>query len=105
MGGHRQRDRRIDAGELLEDHHELDVAEPHAAELLGEEDAEQAHLGELGDHLRREGARGVVLLGERRELPLGEGADRDLEALLVVGQREVHAAHVTSRSDSWGPGR
>src|SRR5581483_10819425 len=71
--------------------HVLDVAEPGAAVLLGEDDAEEAQLAELRHHLARELLRLVDLLDDGVDLAAGELAHRLLDVPLLRGEREADA--------------
>ena len=57
-----------------------------AAVLLGDRHSHQAELRELGDELVREAVLPVELLGHRRDLLLGEVADRAPDELLLFGE-------------------
>ena len=65
---------------------------PAPAELLGDADAHQAELAELGEHLPREPVLAVPLGGVRRDLGVGDLARERLDLALLVGQGEVHGA-------------
>ncbi len=88
---HRDADRRVDLRQL--GHHEdvLDVAESGAAQLLGEEDAEEAELGGLGHDGARELLRLVELLDVGGDFFFGELARRGADRLLLFGQGKVHS--------------
>ncbi len=72
VGGHADADRRVDLRQLGDHQHVLDVAEPGAAQLLGEEDAEEAELAGLVHHLAREPLALVDLLDDGVDLAAGE---------------------------------
>ena len=91
VGGHGDRHRRVDPGQLF--HRECvgeDVAAA-AAVLLGEGDAHQAEIAELLDDLVGEGLGAVQLFGDGRDLAHGEITDCLPEQALLVSQIKVHA--------------
>ena len=64
VGGDRDRDRRVDPGELLDGERVGEVVGAAAAVLLGEGDPHQPELAHLRDELVGEGLRPVELLGD-----------------------------------------
>src|SRR5699024_2579976 len=79
-------DRLVDLGELLEGDAQGEVVAAHAAVLLGERQAEQAHLAHLLDDLVGEGVVAVVLVGDGVDDPVGEVADDLLQFAVLGGQ-------------------
>ena len=92
MRAQRDRDRRIDACQLLHDHRVVLCAAAGAAVLLRERDAHQVELAELANDLVREFVVTVELLGHGCDLGPSELAHRVAQQLLVCGEFEVHAA-------------
>ncbi len=90
MGAEGDRDRGVHARELLHRERVGERVAAAAAVLLGEGDAHQAQRAELGDDLIGEGLRAVELLGDRRDLALGELAHGAADQLVVGGEVEVH---------------
>ena len=70
------RDRRVDARELLDGQHVGERVGAGAAVLLGKRDPHQVQRAELGDDVVGDRLRPIILLGERRDLALGELAYR-----------------------------
>ena len=91
---HRDRDAGVHARELLDGQRVGQRVAARAAVLLGERDPHQAEVAELGDDLVREALLAVELLGDRRDLALGEVAHGAPDQLVVVGEVEVHPAIV-----------
>jgi hypothetical protein len=87
-----QRDRhgRVDPRELLDGDRVGERVGPRAAVLLGERDAHQPQLAELGHDLVGEPLLPVELLGHRGDLLLGEVADGAADEVVVGGEVEVH---------------
>ena len=77
----------VDLAQFLQRQTQGEVVAAHAAALLGERQAEQAHLGHPGHHFVGEGVLGVVLCGHRRDHALGEVADRLGQLLVLVRER------------------
>jgi len=92
VGGHRDRHRGVDPGELLDRKRIGDRVGAAAAVLLGKRDAHQPELAHLRDQLVWERLRPVELLGDRPDLLAGEIADGVAQQPLLVGQIEVHGA-------------
>ena len=95
--GHRDRDRGVDPGQLLDRERVGERVAAPAAVLLGERDPHQAELAHLRDQLVGERLRAVELLGDGRDLVAGEVADGVAQQPLLVGELEVHAAAQTTR--------
>src|SRR5690606_1119975 len=96
----READRRGRAAELLDDEHLREIAEPGAAELGLERDAEEAELAELGPQVARERVLGVDLRGPGRDA-LGREAPDVLaqhREVLVEAEIEVEIDHHGSAS-------
>ena len=90
MRAQRDRHRGVHARELLDGERVGERVAAAAAVLLGEGDAHQVQLPQLGDDLVGEGLRAVELLGDRRDLALGEFAHGAADQLVVGGEVEVH---------------
>ena len=88
--GHRQRDGRIDARELLDADAVVDRRHAGAAVLLRELDAEQPERSQLRPQLGREVLRLVPFADVRPDLGLRELADAAAEQDLLLGRTEVH---------------
>ena len=88
--GHSERDRRIDAGQLLDADALLKRRHASAAVPLGKLDPEQTELGEPRQQLKRKPLGFVPRQDMRRNLPLGELAHRPAGDALGVGRPEVH---------------
>ena len=82
--------RAIHARQLLDDDGVLDVAEPRAAEFLGEDRAHVAELAELADDFEREGLRLVPLHDVGRDLGLGELPNSLAQLNLFRRVLEIH---------------
>ena len=89
--GDRDRDRRVDAGQLLDRDRVRERVRAAAAVLLGNRHAHEAELGQLGDELVREATLAVELLGDRRDSPLGEVANGRADELVLRCQVVVQA--------------
>ena len=89
MGGHRDADRGVDPGQLLDRERVGEGRGAAAAVLLRERDPHQPELAQLGDELVGERLRPVELLGHRRDLVAGELADGVAQQALLVGELEV----------------
>ena len=94
----RDRDRGVDARELLDRDRVGERVGAGAAVLLGERDPHPAELAELPDDLVGEGLRPVELAGDRGDLALGEVADGGAERLVLLGEVEVHGEEVSRRA-------
>ena len=90
VGGHDDADRAIDAREFLDDDGVLDVAEPGAAQFLGEDGAHVAELAEFPDDFEREGLRFVPLHDVRGDFRLGELPDGLAQVDLFRRVLEIH---------------
>ena len=101
--GDGDRDRRVDARQLLDGDRVRNRVAARAAVLLGNRQAHQAELGELRDELVREARLAVELLGDRRHARLGEVADGAPDELLLVRQLEVHERILPSSAMSRTP--
>ena len=99
----RDRDGGVDARQLLDCDRVRDRVAAGAAVLLGDRQAHQPQLGELGDELVREAVLAVELLGDRRDLRLGELADGAADQLLLVRELEVQATSLPSSAMSRTP--
>ena len=98
VGGDDQPERAPDAADLLDRDRVGERVEPGAALVLGERDAEPAHLAEAADDLDREATLALVLVDDRRDLLDHEVADRRAQERVLGGEVEVHA-----RERSTGP--
>ncbi len=85
MGAQRDRHRRVDAGELLDGERVGERVAAGAAVLLGKRDPHQVELAQPADDVVRERVRPVELLGDGRDLLLGELADGSLQETVMVG--------------------
>ena len=90
MGAERDRDRGVDACQLLDREHVGERVAASASELLGERDSHQPELGELAHDVVRERARPVELLRDRSDLAQREVTDSALDELVMIGEAEVH---------------
>ena len=90
VGAHRDRDRAVDASELLDCDRVLQGAPACPADLLGERDPHQTELAHLAHQLVGERLGAVELAGHRRDLGPCELADGALEQQRVVVQVEAH---------------
>ena len=89
-GRRRDADRRIDLRQLGDHEHVLDVAEAGAAELLGEDDAEEAELRRLAPSPRA-GTSGSRRSRRRSDRPRGgRTRARSPDGALLVGEGKVH---------------
>ncbi len=92
----------VDLAQFLQRQTQGEVVAPHAAPLLRERQAEQAHLGHPGHHFVGEGVLGVVLCGHRRDHALGEVADRLGQLLVFVRERPGRQeSHSSALSPTW----
>ena len=92
----RDRDGRVDARQLLDRDRVRDRVAAGAAVLLGDREAHEAELAELGDELVREAAGQVELLGDRLDALSRERPNRVANQLLLGSQVEVHAARIVA---------
>ena len=83
---------RVGASDLLDDQGVGDQVEAHPAVLLRQGRREEAELGELGDDPAVDRLGAIPLGRVRRDLGVAERPRRLLDQLLLVGEREVHAA-------------
>ena len=88
--GHDDADRAIHARKLLDDDGVFEIAHSRAAVLLGENHAEQAHFGQLGNDFRGKLGGFVPLHHVRSDFGLGEFADGAPKLLLLVGEGKFH---------------
>ncbi len=96
-GLQRDRDRRVDPGQLLDGQAEREVVAAHPAVLLRERQAEQAHLAHLLDHRVRELGALVVVERRRRDDRPGEVGDGAAEGFLLVVERVSGMRPIVSR--------
>ena len=100
------RDRDPAARELLDDHHVGRQIEAHAPVLLGDGHPEQPELLHLLDDRLGELVDGVVVLGVREDLLVGELADHLADRLLLVGLLgERGGGHGRRRIPRWLTGQ
>ena len=90
MRGHDNADGTVHARKLLDDDRVFEIAHARAAIFLGENNAEQPHLGEFGHNFRREDGGFVPLHHMRSDFGFGKLANCTPEFLLLSGQGEVH---------------
>ena len=83
---------RVGASDLLDHERVGDHVEPHPAVVLGQRRSQEAELGELGDDSAVDRLRAVPLGRVRCDLGVAERARRLPDQLLLVGERQVHAA-------------
>ena len=101
MRGDGDRDRRVDARQLLDRDRVRERVGAAAAVLLGDRHAHQPELGQLGDEVVREALLAVELLCDRRDLLLGEAREPCLRSeLVLVGEVEVEAHRSSSASST-----
>ncbi len=81
---------RVHAGQLLDRDRVGERVGACAAVFLGDGNAHQPELGELGDEVVREAALPVELLGDRRDSIACERADRVADQLVLGREVEVH---------------
>ena len=89
-----QPERAPDAADLLDGDRVGQRVEARAALVLGDRDAEPAHLAEALDDLDREAPLAFVLVDDRGDLVDHEVADRRAQEGVLRGEVEVHAASV-----------
>src|SRR6185437_16914344 len=80
----------VDPGQFLQGQAQGEVVPAHAAVLLGDRQAEQAHRAHLGHDLVRELAPLVEFADDRGDLLAGELLDGGAQRRLLLGQRQVH---------------
>ena len=90
MNGDRDADTRVAARELLEHEHVGEEVGSGSAVLLGDADAHQPELGELGEDVAGEVVLAVPLGRVRLDLGADEVARERLDLLLLGGELEVH---------------
>ena len=88
----RDRDRRVDPRQLLDDDRVRDRVGAGAAVLLGDRHPHQAELGELRDELVGEALLAVELGRDGRDALARELAHGLADELLLLGEVEVQAA-------------
>jgi hypothetical protein len=88
----RDRDRRVHTRQLLDGDCVRDGVAARASVLLGDREAHEAELGELGDELVREPARDVELGGDGLDALPGKGSNGVADQLLLGSEVEVHGA-------------
>ena len=98
MRGDRDRDRRVDSRQLLDCDRVRERVGAGSAVLLRDRHPHQAELGQLGHELVREAVLAVELLGDRRDLLLGELAHGAPDELVLL--REVVVGHQARESAS-----
>ena len=96
MRGDGDRDRRVDARQLLDRDRVRERVGAAAAVLLGDRHAHQPELCELGDELVREPLLAVELFGDRRDLLERELSNRVAHQLVFALDVEVHAGALSS---------
>ena len=92
MCGDDQANGAVDARDFFDGGGIFDVAEAGAAILLGENDAEKAHLRELGHDFHGKVRDFIPLHDVRRDFAFGKFANAAAELLLFIGKVEVHVA-------------
>jgi hypothetical protein len=95
---HRDRDRRVDARQLLDRDRVRERVGAAAAVLLRDRHPHQPELGHLHDELVREAMLAVELLRDRRDLFLGELAHGAADELVLGREVEVHAVRRVASS-------
>ena len=90
VGRHRDADRGVHPGQLLDRQGVGEGVGAAAPVLLGEGDTHQPQLAHLGDDLVGEGLGPVELLRDRRDLGPGELPNRVAKQPLLVAQLEIH---------------
>ena len=80
----------VDPGQFLQGQAQGEVVPAHAAVLLGDRQAEQAHRAHLGHDLVGELGALVELADDRGDLLAGKVLDGGAQRLVLLGQREVH---------------
>ena len=103
MGGHGDRDRGVDARQLLDCDRVRQRVGARAAVLLRDRHAHQPELRELGDQLVREPLLAVELLGDRCDAFECELAHRVADQLVLGLEVEVHASPCASSTISRTP--
>ena len=94
VGAQRDGHRGVHPRELLHRQRVGQRVAARAAVLLGERDAHQVQLAQLGDQVVGDRLGPIQLLGHRRHLALGEVADGAADQLVVVREVEIHVAAV-----------
>ena len=90
MSRHRDGDRRVDAGQLLDRDGIRESVAAAAFVLLRNRDAHEPQLGKLGDDVVGKAMLAVELLRDRRDAPLREIAHGAAEQLVLFGKIEIH---------------
>jgi len=96
--GERDRDRRVDARQLLDDDRVRQRVGARAAVLLGDGHPHQAELGELRRQLVWEALFAVELLRDGRHLLQCELPDGVADQLVLLVEIEVHGAKLAASS-------
>ena len=101
--GHDDAHRAIHARQFLDDDAVLDVAQPRAAQILGEDGAHVAQLAQLADHFHGEDLVFVPFHDVRRDFRFGEFAHGFAQLDLFGGVFEIHGvgAGRARRSPLW----
>ena len=94
VGGDDDADTAVNAREFVDRDGVLDVAEASAAVFFGEDDAEEAHFGELGHDFGWEFGGFVPLHHVGSDFAFGEFADAAAELSLFVGEGKIHVGLV-----------
>jgi len=97
--GERDRDRRVDARQFLDDDRVRERVGACAAVLLGDCHTHQAELGELRRQLVGEAFLAVEFLGDGRHLLQRELSDRVADQLVLAVEIEVHRAKLAAKLD------
>ena len=73
------------------------VVEPGSALILGEGNAEHAHVAQPGDDLAREAPLLFMLLDDRLDFLRQEVTQRTTEQLVLGGKRQIHGREASTR--------
>ena len=92
--GHDQPERAPDAADLLDRDGVGEGVEPGPALVLGDRDAQPAHLAEPLDDLDWEAALAFVLIDDRSDLALHEVTDRRSKESVLGGKVKIHGRSV-----------
>ena len=95
------RHRLVHRAELFQRQGEREIVAAHAAVLLRERQAEQAHLAHLCHHFVREAVLLVVLGGDRGHHLAGKVADRLRQVLVVLAQGKIRHGHFLRLWAGW----
>ena len=96
-----QADRGRGARDLLHRDAMREIAQPGAAVLLLDGDAEQAELAHLRPQIAREGVGAVDLVGARRDLVGREAAHAVAQHVGGLAEAEIEAAQVVPQHERW----